>query len=269
MCYISYILLEVILIGSCKAIKGIPTCYIFSCPQDTRSPRPPLHTLVPQGSTREPGLILVSTDGQIRFWDSLGIGLAGGENYASSQLKDMEYDEEVTNLVRADVSSPHLSKKSVLIMVKAQTYILSTSYGVLYRLVLTSTGGKYHISVHIFARPAPTHTFSRLTSFFLPSAASTSSLDVKDSSKHIHAVAVGPSSVSGDRDIWALANGRVQQWSLKSEGWEEPVTDEDLTSLLSEKVVEKMSSSGLQSCEDLELSDLAYLEYGSFIFDST
>ena len=94
-------------------------------------------------------------------------------------------------------------------------------------------------------------------------------MDVKDSSKHIHAVAVGPSSVSGDRDIWALANGRVQQWSLKSEGWEEPVADEDLTSLLSEKVVEKMSSSGLQSCEDLELSDLAYLEYGSFIFDST
>lgn len=160
-------------------------------------------------------------------------------------------------------------KIRILTMVKAQTYILSTSYGVLYRLVLTSTGGKYHISVHIFARPAPTHTFSRLTSFFLPSAASTSYLDVKDSSKHVHAVAVCPSSVLGDRDVWALANGRIQQWSLKSEGWEEPIMDEDLTSLLSDKVAEKMFSNGLQSCEDLELSDLTYLEYESFIFDAT
>lgn len=89
---------------SFKAIKGIPTCYIFSCPQDTRSPRPPFHTLVPQGPSREPGLILVSAAGQIRFWDSIGIGLAGGDNYVASQLEDIEYDEEITNLIRADVS---------------------------------------------------------------------------------------------------------------------------------------------------------------------
>lgn len=87
-----------------KAIKGIPTCYIFPSPQDSRSPRPPFHSLVPQGSSREPGLILVSAAGSVRFWDSIGIGLAGGENYSSSDLNDMEYDEEVTNLIRADVS---------------------------------------------------------------------------------------------------------------------------------------------------------------------
>lgn len=87
-----------------KAIKGIPTCYIFPSPQDSRSPRPPFHSLVPQGSSREPGLILVSVAGSVRFWDSIGIGLAGGENYFSSELNDMEYDEEVTNLIRADVS---------------------------------------------------------------------------------------------------------------------------------------------------------------------
>jgi len=87
-----------------KAIKGIPTCYIFSSPQNSRSPRPPFHALVPQGSSREPGLILISVAGSVRFWDSIGIGLAGGENYSSLDLSDMEYDEEVTNLIRADVS---------------------------------------------------------------------------------------------------------------------------------------------------------------------
>lgn len=90
----------------CKALKGVPTCYIFACPQDTSS-RPPLHALVPQGS-REPGLILVSVGGKIRFWENIGIGLAGGDNFTASMLEDVEHDEEVTNLVRADVSCfPH------------------------------------------------------------------------------------------------------------------------------------------------------------------
>jgi len=48
-------------------------------------------------------LILVSAAGLVRFWDSIGIGLAGGENYSSSNLNDMENDEEVTNFIRADV----------------------------------------------------------------------------------------------------------------------------------------------------------------------
>jgi nuclear pore complex protein Nup133 len=54
--------------------------------------------------SREPGLILVSAGGKIRFWESIGTGLAGGENFTASSLEDMEHDEMVTNLVRADVS---------------------------------------------------------------------------------------------------------------------------------------------------------------------
>jgi len=85
-----------------QAIKGIPTCYIFRCPIDARDPRPPFHALVPQGS-REPGMILISHTGQIRFWDSIAIGLAGGENFAPSQLEDLEHGEEVTCFHRVDV----------------------------------------------------------------------------------------------------------------------------------------------------------------------
>ena len=59
---------------------------------------------MPQGSAREPGLILVSPAGQVRFWDSIGMGLAGGDNFVQAQLEDIEYDEEVTNLVRLNVS---------------------------------------------------------------------------------------------------------------------------------------------------------------------
>lgn len=174
----------------------------------------------------------------------------------------MYYEEEITNLVRADVSYiSTFCRSTILMFAKAQTYIISTSYGSLYRLVLTSTGGKHHISAHVFARPAPSHTLSRLTSYFLSSSASTSSLSAKDANKHIHAVAVGASSPTGDRDVWALANGHIQQWTLKSEGWEEPVLEQDITSLLSASVLRKTSTnSSQQLCEDLELSDLALLE---------
>lgn len=63
----------------------------------------PLHALVPYGPTREPGLILVTPGGHVRFWDSLGIGLAGGDHFSSLSL-DLADDERVSTLTRADVS---------------------------------------------------------------------------------------------------------------------------------------------------------------------
>lgn len=86
-----------------QAVRGTPTCYIFSCPQDDIVTNPPLHAFIPQSTSREPGLILVSFHGQVRFWESISIGLAGGENFTTMDL-DLTEDEHVTNFVRADVS---------------------------------------------------------------------------------------------------------------------------------------------------------------------
>lgn len=58
---------------------------------------------MPQGISQEPGLILVSHSGQIRFWESIGIGLAGGDNFATFDL-NLQGNEHVTNLLRVDVS---------------------------------------------------------------------------------------------------------------------------------------------------------------------
>ena len=62
----------------------------------------PFHALVPYGPQREPGLIIASNVGQIRFWDSNGMGLAGGDNFSYSNL-NLEQAESVTSLARADV----------------------------------------------------------------------------------------------------------------------------------------------------------------------
>ena len=66
----------------------------------------PFHALVPYGASREPGLILMTSTGQIRFWDGLAMGLAGGKNYSKSSL-DFGEDELVTSLIRADVCRPN------------------------------------------------------------------------------------------------------------------------------------------------------------------
>ncbi|KAF8798054.1 hypothetical protein BYT27DRAFT_7203757 [Phlegmacium glaucopus] len=228
-----------------QARKGVPTCYIFSCPQDYRSPRPPLHALVPQGPSREPGLILISPAGQIRFWDSISMGLAGGDNFIASQIDEMDEDEEVTNFVPAD----------------ALTFILSTSFGRLYRLVLSSTSGKSHLNLRAFARPVGSTSFSRLFPLFLYSA-TTASHEIKDRTKHIHAVSLAPPSSTGNRDVWVLANGHIQHWNMKAEGWEELVVDYNLIPLLSYEVSRTFK---LMDCQDLELSDLSVFNDGVIV----
>jgi len=77
---------------------------------------------------------------------------------------------------------------------------------------------------------------------------------MKDRTKHIHAVALGPQSSSGDWDVWVLANGQIQHWNMKALGWEELVLDYNLIPLLSHEVSKTFR---LTDCQDLELSDLS------------
>ena len=208
---------------------------------------------MPQGPSREPGLILISPAGQIRFWDSISMGLAGGDNFIASQIDEMEEDEEVTNFVPADVGCRTIFLITILIGYKALTFTISTSFGRLYRLVLSSTSGKSHLNLRAFARPVGSSPFSRLLPSFLYSA-STASHENKDRTKYIHAVALGLQSSTGDRDVWVLANGHIQHWNMKAEGWEELVLDCNLIALLSDEVIKTFK---LTYCQDLELSDLS------------
>lgn len=84
-----------------QELAGIPTCYIFPCPVDT-SQAAPLYAFVPFGSSREPGLILASQSGEIWFWNSIGVGLAGGEQY-SKIILELQPNENVNSLTRLDV----------------------------------------------------------------------------------------------------------------------------------------------------------------------
>ena len=65
-------------------------------------PNVPFSALVSFGSSREPGLILLSQSGEMRFWDSIGLGLTGGDRTDSLQL-DLGSNEAVTAFVYAEV----------------------------------------------------------------------------------------------------------------------------------------------------------------------
>ena len=84
-----------------QELVGIPTCYIFPCPADP-SQAAPLYAFVPYSSSREPGLILASQSGEVWFWNNIGVGLAGGEQY-SKILLELQSNEIVNSLTRLDV----------------------------------------------------------------------------------------------------------------------------------------------------------------------
>jgi len=88
-----------------QELVGIPTCYIFPCPVDP-SQAAPLYAFVPYGGSREPGLILASQSGEIWFWNNIGVGLAGGEQY-SKILLELQSNENINSLTRLDVRPSH------------------------------------------------------------------------------------------------------------------------------------------------------------------
>jgi len=99
-------------------------------------------------------------------------------------------------------------------------------------------------------------SFSCLIPSFFSSGAN-QAYDVKDKTKHIHAIALGLQATNGGHQVWALANGRVQLWDVKFEGWENLILDNDLVELLSEEVSRKFDIGDHDPKQDLELSDLA------------
>ncbi|KAK2466879.1 hypothetical protein APHAL10511_001137 [Amanita phalloides] len=219
-----------------QAVRSIPTCYIFSCPFDVNATTPPFHALVPYSPNREPGLVLVSSSGMIRFWDSIGIGLAGGEHFYAASL-NLPSGQQVTNLIRSD----------------STTYIASTTKGYLYCISLTS-GGVDRLKYHLFARPSPSMSFTRL----LPSLFSSAVAQKSPEPGNINSIVLGAKTPSGGREVWILIETRVQRWIMHPEGWEELLLDCSILGNLTSALESSLGPERKRPAElDLELLDLA------------
>jgi len=102
---------------------------------------------------------------------------------------------------------------------QSQTFVASTSFGRLFRLTLGSIGGKYHLTSHAFSRPQSSLSLTRIFPLW--------SSNSQTERGYINSVALGNATPIG-REIWVAVDTRVQLWSLKFEGYEELISEEDL-----------------------------------------
>ncbi len=141
---------------------------------------------------------------------------------------------------------------------------MTTSSGRLFRLTLTSTGGKYHLVSRLFARPAPSLSLSRL----LPSFFGSSDLSPADAmNSYVSSIVLGSSSAIGEREVWVLVSERIQKWELKPEGWEELLLDRSVVGLLKEAVKDEFGiKENDDQSMDFELIDIGFEGYALYFF---
>lgn len=168
-------------------------------------------------SSREPGLLVLSTTGDIRYWENVSMALSGVDRWksASAGLFDGE-------LVRG------------LHQLSSTAYLISTSQARLLLISLSSVGGRVDLAVRPFERP---HGWagSVWSAVFGAKAA--------DPRAGILALALSGPTVDGERIAYAVTEKNVQVWRLpaRDDGGARLAIEQDLfagvlEALLGEKV---------------------------------
>lgn len=98
--------------------------------------------------------------------------------------------------------------------------------------MITSTGGKCHLTSKVFTQPG-SRSFSSLLPSFL--TVTPSMMDLKS---YIRSISLGLQSSTGERDLWVLTEERIQKWVIKTDGWEEKKLDLGIADSLQSAVQE-------------------------------
>ena len=153
-----------------------------------------------------------------------------------------------------------MSSLCLLKNLQPQTFVASTSTGRLFRLTLTTSGGKYHLTSRLFSRMQSSLSLSR----FLPSLWSSPTSQAE--AGNIAAIALGAKTNFGT-DIWALVESRVQKWNVAAEGFEELTLQDDIGVVLRQAIQDTLPPPSTYL--DLELLDLAVDRLVSLFASST
>ena len=78
---------------------------------------------------------------------------------------------------------------------------------------------------------------------------------------------IGGQTPTGSREVWCLADTRVQRWEMKPEGWEELVLDEEVGSIVRDSIRLSFGEYVVRddSRMDLEFLDLAIDGCGAWL----
>jgi nuclear pore complex protein Nup133 len=148
-----------------------------------------------------------------------------------------------------------------LTVLQAQTFVLSTSHGQLFRLTLVSSGGRTTPTAHLFVRERQTATgLSRFLPGVLWGGAASSIVD--EDVAAISAIALGEVEETG-RDVWALTETNLQRWRLLAEGAEQLMSDDRIDEMVGRAIKVALTNSAPKDDYEfgLELLDVATPEY--------
>ncbi|KAF8522246.1 Non-repetitive/WGA-negative nucleoporin C-terminal-domain-containing protein [Hysterangium stoloniferum] len=225
-----------------------PTCYIFPVPPPDLSSTymtVPFASLVSFGSSREPGLIMVSDSGEIRFWDSIGIGLAGAERFSTTRV-DLAVDEMVCGLERID----------------AMVFVARTKTR-LHRLTVTARPGTGRFVVV----SAPfIDAESRGSSWIDPFRILQKRSNPRDSGDIVTVVSSYDSQAivkakdgavrsHEERSIWVLTNRNLMQWRVGIAGGEQCTHNFEVRSIIADAIVNGVEND--KNLLDIELLDVS------------
>lgn len=116
-CFAAMITRDFVYVWSFARRIATPTCFRFPCPPSSSGDLAlsvyaplPLVSFVDYGSNaREPGLLLVGTLGQIRFWETISAALTGVDKYHVANLP-LEKGEVVRQVLALSVGTDYYCK---------------------------------------------------------------------------------------------------------------------------------------------------------------
>lgn len=207
-----------------KRTHSSPTVYRFEAPPVARlglaATPPALATFV--GAGNEPGLLLVSATGEVRFWESVNHGLVDPQHQRYALLQLNLGDDFAERMWKVDATS----------------FILTTTASTAWRIAVANIGG----------RVVPTATqFTRNSGMFNRS----SPIIFTDRDQRNGVVAVAPTTGG----VYILGRSTLQKWGIAPDGNTRLVQEFDLRESIGASLFED-ERTWQSGAVHLELNDL-------------
>lgn len=137
-----------------KSYSTSPTLYAFPVPSATSLCHP---QLVRHPAGREPGVLVVSPQGEVRFWEGVSQALVGGgERFVVGDVTGLKDDEDVMGISEVEVSLPSLLR--ALKMCERVKVCRTRTDRLTLHPLLAWTLHHHHLPL----KPSPPHPFASL-----------------------------------------------------------------------------------------------------------
>ncbi|KAK8861724.1 hypothetical protein IAR55_002547 [Kwoniella newhampshirensis] len=173
-----------------KPTHSSPTTYTFNAPPSTQPngnnvDLPVLSALYTGSTSSEPGMILVSSSGTIRFWESMSLALTASSERFQELYIDLGEDGVIDRFWKLD----------------GNKFLLTTASSLAYRLTITPSGGRLVPTVAPLTRPGG--MFGRATNAIF---------STRDDRNGVKSVA------SAGGYVYILAQSTIQKWAFGPDG---------------------------------------------------